>query len=244
MPHLESPQGRSLAYHASPGHGQGVVFLGGFKSDMEGSKATYLERWARNTGRPFVRFDYSGHGSSSGMFTDGCIGDWTQDAAAVLDALSTGPQVLVGSSMGGWIALLLARARPERIAGLVTIAAAPDFTTRQWDALTPDQQAEVTQTGAIALPSEYGAPYIYTRRLFEDGADQRVLDRPLDLRVPVRMLQGTGDAAVPVSEATRLLDHLTCPDARLTLVKGKDHSFSDPECLDLITRCIADVSPR
>ena len=242
MPYLETGQGRRIAYHRTEGVGPTVVFLGGFKSDMEGSKATYLEAWAKRESRAFVRFDYSGHGQSSGAFTDGCIGDWRDDARAVLDALTTGPLVLVGSSMGGWISLLLAREMPERLKGLVTIAAAPDFTTRHWDGLSDADRATVLRDGKVAQPSDYGEPYIFTKRLFDDGAENRVLTAPLALNCPVRMVQGTEDNAVPTSEATRLLDHLDCPDAQLLLVKGKDHSFSDPECLRLIERCVTEVS--
>jgi pimeloyl-ACP methyl ester carboxylesterase len=241
MPYLQTPQHRHIAYHRSEGRGPGVVFLGGFKSDMEGSKATYLEAWAKAQGRAFVRFDYSGHGQSSEAFTDGCIGDWRDDALAVLDALCDGPQVLVGSSMGGWISLLIARAAPERIKGLVTIAAAPDFTARHWAQMAQADRDTVLRDGQVAQPSDYGEPYIFTQRLFEDGARQSVLNASLLLPFPVRMVQGTDDTAVPTSEATRLLHHITCPDARLTLVAGKDHSFSDPECLALIERCVTEV---
>jgi len=240
--YLDTTQGRRIAYHRTEGAGPTVVFLGGFKSDMEGSKATHLEAVARREGRAFVRFDYSGHGQSSGAFTDGCIGDWRDDARAVLDELTTGPLVLVGSSMGGWISLLLAREMPERLKGLVTVAVAPDFTTRHWDGLSEADRATVLREGQVAQPSDYGEPYIFTKRLFDDGAENRVLTAPLSLNCPVRMVQGTQDNAVPTSEATRLLDHLQCPDAQLLLVKDKDHSFSDPECLHLIERCVAEVS--
>jgi pimeloyl-ACP methyl ester carboxylesterase len=241
MERLKTPQNRLIAYHRSEGQGPGVVFLGGFKSDMEGSKATYLQAWARAQGRAFVRFDYSGHGQSSGAFTDGCIGDWRDDALAVLEALTTGPQVLVGSSMGGWISLLIARQSPERIKGLVTVAAAPDFTTRHWAGMTQEDRATVLREGQVAQPSDYGEPYIYTKRLFDDGAENRVLNAPLPLPFPVRMVQGTEDKPVPTSEATRLLEHIDCSDAQLFLVKGKDHSFSDPKCLALIERCVTEV---
>lgn len=241
MEFLETPQGRRIAYNKLAGEGPGIVFLGGFKSDMEGSKATYLEQWCQETGRAYVRFDYSGHGSSSEAFVDGCIGDWLEDARQVLDQLTDGPQVLVGSSMGGWISLLLAREHPDRIAGLVTIAAAPDFTVRHWNALSQEDRQTVEAKGALSVPSEYGEPYIFTKRLFEDGATRCVLTRPLSLPFPVRMVQGTEDNAVPTAEATRLLHHADCPDMRLMLVKGKDHSFSDPECLEVIKRCVTEV---
>ncbi|VDC28570.1 alpha/beta fold hydrolase [Pseudogemmobacter humi] len=244
--YLTSPQGRRLAFNQSPGQDSGlpgIVFLGGFRSDMEGSKALFLEAWAREQGRAFLRFDYSGHGRSSGDFEDGCIGDWAGDARAVIEARTSGPQILVGSSMGGWISLLLARAAPERVAGLVGIAAAPDFTTRTWAELSEDQRAETSRSGRLALPSDYSdEPYIFTRRLFEDGAQNRVLDRPLPLPFPVRLLQGTADTDVPQSEALRLLGHIDSPDLRLTLVKGADHRFSSPDCLALIAASILDVT--
>lgn len=237
--------GRRIAYHLTPGRGPGVVFLGGFKSDMEGTKALWLEEWARQAGRAFLRFDYSGHGASSGDFTDGAIGDWSADARAVIDAMTTGPQILVGSSMGGWIALLLARAMPGRVAGLVTIAAAPDFTEdAMWAGFNADQRAALVSEGQVRLPSDYGEPYIITRRLIEDGRDHLVLRAPLDLPFPVRFLQGTADADVAPSVAVALMDHATGPDMRLLLVKGADHRFSDPDCLDLIGTAIDDVIVR
>lgn len=235
---LDTAEGRRLAYHRTPGQGPGVVFLGGFRSDMEGTKAVHLEAWARAKGRAFLRFDYSGHGRSSGVFEEGCIGDWLADARAVL-ALTTGPQVLVGSSMGGWIALLLARERP--VAGLVGIAAAPDFTERLWDRLTEAQRDEMRQTGRLTRPSDYGEPYVYTRRLIEDGEDHLVLTRRLELSCPVRLLQGEADVDVPPSVALSLFAHIKGPDARVTLVKGADHRFSSPACLDLITASVAEI---
>ncbi len=242
---LTTDTGRRLAYHQTPGAEPGVVFLGGFKSDMEGTKAIFLEDWARKTGRAFLRFDYSGHGQSSGAFSDGCVGDWAADAKAAITTLTHGPQVLVGSSMGGWISLLMARAMPERVAGLVTIAAAPDFTEDSMLAgFDAAQRAELAKTGQVALPSEYGEPYIITRRLIEDGRNHLVLRDPLDLPSHVRFLQGTADKDVGISVAMRLLDHATGPDIRLTLVRGADHRFSDPDCLALIASSVEDVLAR
>ena len=240
---LESPQGRRIAYHRSAGQGPGVVFLGGFKSDMTGTKAVFLEEWARSRGRAFLRFDYSGHGESSGAFEDGCIGDWAEDARAIIEAQTDGPQVLVGSSMGGWISLLVARAMPERLAGLVTIAAAPDFTEDgMWAGFSDAERAMLMRDGRLEQPSDYSdAPYVITRRLIEDGRDNLVLRSPLTLQVPVRMLQGTDDVDVPMAWALRLLDHASGDDIRLTLVKGADHRFSTPECLAMIAGAIEDV---
>ncbi len=242
---IETGAGRRLAYHRLTGKGPGIIFFGGLKSDMEGTKALWLEDRARALGRAFLRFDYSGHGQSSGAFTDGCIGDWAADARAVLDALTEGPQILVGSSMGGWIALLLARAWPERVAGMVTIAAAPDFTEDSiWAGFDAATRARMMEEGQIALPSDYGEPYIITRRLIEDGRDHLVLRAPLDLPFPVRFLQGTADKDVDKSVSLRLLDHATGPDMRLTLVRGADHRFSDPDCLALIGAALDEVSAR
>lgn len=240
---LDGPQGRRIAFEHQTGQGPGVVFLGGFKSDMRGSKAEHLAQWAARTGRAFLRFDYSGHGESSGDFEDGSIGDWAADAMAAISTLTDGPQVLVGSSMGGWISLLVARAMPERVAGLVGIAAAPDFTEDgYWAAATPAQREALLRDGRWELPSEYSdAPYVITRHLIEDGRNHLVLRSPLALPFPVRLLQGTADADVPMDWALRLLDHAQSPDLHLTLVKGADHRFSTPECLGLIEAAIAEV---
>ncbi|PRY78281.1 serine aminopeptidase S33 family [Yoonia maritima] len=239
-PTFTTPQGRKIAYHLTDGTGPAVVFLGGFKSDMGGTKAVYLEDWARKEGRAFLRFDYSGHGESDGAFTDGAIGDWFEDACAAL-GLIAGKVVLVGSSMGGWISLQIARAMPERIAGMVTIAAAPDFTEdSMWGSFTDAQKAELAQ-GQVALPSDYGEPYIITKRLIEEGRNRLVLRDPLSLPFPVRFLQGTADADVDMSVALRLLDHATGPDMRLTLLDGADHRFSDDTCLTLIEQSVTEV---
>ncbi|QFT57192.1 Alpha/beta hydrolase family protein [Sulfitobacter sp. THAF37] len=239
---LETKSGRKLAYHRTEGSGPCIVFLGGLKSDMMGTKAVFLEDWARRSGRAFLRFDYSGHGESSGEFTDGCIGDWAEDTAEVVAALTDGPILPVGSSMGGWQALLLARAQPERLAGLVTIAAAPDFTEDgYWAGFTPAQRARIEAGQTVELPSDYMEPYQVTPRMITDGRSQLVLRSPLHLPFPTRFLQGTADTAVSVATATRLLEHATGPDMRLLLVKDADHRFSDSPCLDLIVQAIDEV---
>ncbi|MGJ8609899.1 MAG: alpha/beta fold hydrolase [Octadecabacter sp.] len=236
-----TPQGREIAYHLTTGTGPTVVFLGGFKSDMCGTKAVYLENWAKEQGRGFLRFDYSGHGISSGAFEDGCIGEWFEDACAAI-GLVDGPLVLVGSSMGGWISLQIARAMPERVAGLVGIAAAPDFTEDGfWAGFSDDQKAELDRDGRIALPSEYGDPYIITKRLIEEARDRFVLRTPLDLPFPVRFLQGTADTSVSTATAVHLLNHAQSPDMRLVLLDGADHSFSDARCLNLIVATIGEI---
>jgi pimeloyl-ACP methyl ester carboxylesterase len=240
---LTTPQGRHIAYVQTQGKEPGVVFLGGFRSDMTGSKALHLQSWAKATGRAFLRFDYSGHGQSRGAFVDGSISDWLEDAAAVIDVLTTGPQVLVGSSMGGWIALLLARDHPERVAGLVGIAAAPDFTETMWDSeFSPSDRSRLVDEGVLLRPSDYSdEPYPITHRLIEDGRRNLVLTGPLHLPVPVRLLQGTRDTDVPPSVALRLLDHVTSPDLALTLVRDADHRFSTPACLTLLVETVESV---
>ena len=232
---LETPTGRRIAYHRTDGAGPGIVFLGGFMSDMEGTKAVHLEDWCKAQGRAFLRFDYSGHGQSSGAFTDGCIGDWAADAQAAITSLTDGPQLLIGSSMGGWISLLMTKRIPEKVAALVTIAAAPDFTEDgYWASFDAGQRAALKRDGRVPVPSDYGDPYIITKRLIEDGRDNLVLRDPLPLPMPTRFLQGTDDTDVPMERATTLLAHATGDDIRLVCLKGADHRFSSPEALQLI----------
>lgn len=223
----------------------GIVFLGGFRSDMTGTKAVDLDARARAAGRDFLRLDYSGHGASSGQFEDGAIGDWADDAAEAIATLTEGPQIIVGSSMGGWIACLIARRMPERVAGLIGIAAAPDFTEdSMWAAFDAAQRRTVMEEGHIALPSAYGEPLVITRRLIEDGRRNLVLRDPLVIPGPMHLLHGTADADVAVERGLLLLDHADCADARLTLVKGADHRFSGPEELALIWRTVEEVTAR
>ena len=242
--YLTTQQGRRIAYNLTEGQGVPVVFLGGLKSDMEGTKAIFLEDWAETEGRPFLRFDYSGHGVSSGIFEEGAIGDWFEDASAAIDLLP-GKVILVGSSMGGWQTLLLARERPEKVAGIVTIAAAPDFTEDDMAAkFSEAQKSEMEKTGFVALPSDYGDRYIISRRLIEEGRNRLVLRAPLPLPFPARFLHGTADTDVDLGFANRLIAHATGPDIRLTIVKGADHRFSTSDCLALIAQSIAEVTER
>ena len=239
--YLETPEWRRIAYQLTPGAGPAVVFLGGYRSDMTGTKAVALEAWAQARGRAFLRFDYSGHGQSSGAFLTLGIADWLADARAAL-GLVAGPVVLVGSSMGGWLSLLLARAQPERVAGLVTIAAAPDFADALMEEFSPAERAALVAVGHVDRPSEYSPePYQFSRVMIEQGRANRIFDRPLRLGMPVRFLQGSADADVPQAVALRLFDHAEGPDLRLTLVKGADHRFSTPDCLRLIERSVAEV---
>jgi len=244
--YLDTSQGRRLAYHRTEGRGPLVVFLGGLKSDMEGTKALHLEDWARRTGRAFLRFDYSGHGQSSGAYEDGSIAEWAEDALAMLTAQPDDRLVLVGSSMGGWVSLFAARSLGNRVAGLVTIAAAPDFTEDDWwGGMTEVEKAEMARTGRIERPSDYDdGPYVITRKFIEDSRRILVLRDPLPLPMPTRFLHGTADEVVPTALALRLLDHAQGPDMRLTLVDGADHRFSDQTCLDLITATVEEVLAR
>lgn len=238
----DTPQGRRIAYHKSGSAGPTIVFLGGLKSDMEGTKAVHLEAWAKVRGQAFLRFDYSGHGESSGRFEEGCIGDWHEDTLAAVTALTQGPLVVVGSSMGGWQALLLAKAIPERIAGMVTIAAAPDFTEDSyWAGFSEAQKAALEQDGQVELPSDYMDPYIVTKRMIEDGRKRLVLREALTLPFPTRFLQGTADEAVRSEVAYRLLDHAEGADIQLLMVKNKDHRFSDEACLALIEKKVEEM---
>lgn len=223
----------------------GVLFLGGFASDMTGTKALYLDDLCAKAGYGFTRFDYRGHGASSDRFEDGCIGDWADDALQVLDKLTQGPQLLVGSSMGGWIALLLLRARPERIAGFLGLAAAPDFTQDMViPLLTPQMKEELAEGGFTHEPQvregeEKGA--LITRRLLEDGAKNLVLRETIPYRGPVRLLQGMKDGSVPWRHALKILDTLASDDARLHLLKDADHRLSRPQDLALIGEMVEDL---
>ena len=240
---LELADGRRIAYRRSEGRGPGVVFLPGLRSDMTGTKASFLDAWARGRGRGFLRFDYCGHGASSGEFVEGGIGAWARDAQDAVTRLTAGPQILVGSSMGGWIALILAERLPGRIAGLVGVAAAPDFTEDgMWAMMDEGQRARLMAEGQIELPSDYAEDsYPITRRLIEDGRRNLVLRTPLVLPFPVRLLHGSADRDVGIDVALRLFGHASGPDIRLTIVKGADHRFSEPENLDLLARTVEEM---
>ncbi|MDF1587512.1 alpha/beta hydrolase [Marinimicrococcus flavescens] len=219
--------GGAIAWRRLEGQGPEIVFLCGLRSDMEGSKALFLEDWCRREGRAFTRFDYRGHGSSTGRFEEGCIGDWLADTLAVLDRVVQGRFVLVGSSMGGWLAVLAGLARNERLAGMVGIAAAPDFTADLMEArLSPAQRAQLAEHGFLKEPSPYGEPLRITRRLLEDGRRHRVLQGPIPLRCPVHLLQGQEDPDVPWETALRLAARLESEAVTVELVKDGDHRLS------------------
>jgi len=217
-----------------------VVFLPGYRSDMTGEKATALAAFCAARGQAMLRFDYSGNGASEGAFEDGTIGAWALDALAVIDALSEGPLILVGSSMGGWIALLTALARPARVAGLVGIAAAPDFTeTLMWAAMAPAERATLLRDGVLRAPSQYGEPYAITRALIEDGRNHLLLTGPIAIDCPVRLLHGQLDPDVPWETALRIAERVTGADVRITLVKDGDHRLSRPGDLALLRETLA-----
>jgi pimeloyl-ACP methyl ester carboxylesterase len=237
---LDRGNGTDLAWARLDGRGPTVVFLPGFRSDMTGDKATALAAFCAARGAGMLRFDYSGHGASSGDFLDGTIGAWAADALAAIDALTVGPLVLVGSSMGGWIALLTAIARPDRIAALVGIAAAPDFTQRlMWEAMTPAERTTLERDGVLYVPSQYGDPTPITRGLIQDGANHLVLTGHIPIRCPIRLLHGQADPDVPWELALRIADQADTTDARVILVKDGDHRLSRPADLALLRQTVA-----
>lgn len=234
---IDRTDGPSLAVAATPGSGPTVVWLGGFNSDMTGTKAVALEAWAEGRGHGYIRFDYAGHGQSHGRFEDGTIGQWRADALAVIDHCTTGPVVLVGSSMGGWIALLVALARPQRVAGIVLVAPAPDFTEDLMWAGFPDAvKDQILTTGRWLRPSAYGeAPYPITRALIEDGRNHLLLRAPIPVTVPVRILHGQADPDVPWQRSLSLMEQLAGDDVTATFVKDGDHRLSTPRDLALLS---------
>jgi pimeloyl-ACP methyl ester carboxylesterase len=236
--------GHRLAYAAQPGRGPVIVFLPGLRSDMQGAKALALRELAAASGHAMLRLDYSGHGASAGRFEDGCIGDWARDALAVIEATTEGPLILVGSSMGGWIGLLLARHLGERIAGFVGIAAAPDFTeTMIRPSLTKAQRDAIDRDGRFEVPNAYGDPLPITRRLLDDGADNLVLGAPIPLACPVRLLQGQQDPDVPWPTALTLAERIESPDVRVLIIKDGDHRLSRPSDLRLLVETVASILP-
>jgi pimeloyl-ACP methyl ester carboxylesterase len=242
---LARPDGELVAYHKTGGDPPTVVFCGGFMSDMTGTKACALERFCAGRGQAYVRFDYLGHGRSSGRFEDGTIGRWAEDAIAVIDEATEGPVVLVGSSMGGWVMLLAALAR-MRVKGLVGVAPAPDFTRRMLETeLTEAQRTALSRDGRVAVPSEYSdEPYVITRAMIEDGNARSVLDRPIDLDIPVRLLHGMRDDDVPWRVSLDLAAALTGDDVTVTLVKDGDHRLSEPPDIERLCAAVAEVSAR
>lgn len=238
---LTRENGERIAYQYSPGKGPGVVFLTGFMSDMTGSKATVLEDYCRERGQAFLRFDYSGHGASDGLFKDGTISRWAADAIFAFDELTSGKQVLIGSSMGGWIMLLLALARKDRIAGLIGIAPAPDFTEDLMKQdLSAAQLAVIERDGFLEIPTDYGdEPYTITKALLSDGADNLLLRSPIELDVPVRLIHGMQDPDVPWQTSLKIQEMLTSQDVEIHFVKNGDHRLSEEQDLLRLKRTLA-----
>ncbi len=245
-PHfLRRPDGAAIAYHKLAGKSPGVMFCGGFMSDMTGTKAMALEERCRASGRGFVRFDYRGHGQSTGRFEDATIGDWAGDATAVLDEVCEGPQVVVGSSMGGWIMLLLARARPGRVHGLVGIAPAPDFVLRMWEEVPEEAKLALRRDGVWRRPSDYSdEPYAITMRLIEEGRSHLVAGRLGEVRCPVRILHGMADPDVPWRLSLDLVEGLGSTDATVTFIKSGDHRLSTPDDLARLRQTVEELAAR
>jgi pimeloyl-ACP methyl ester carboxylesterase len=241
---------RAIAVRAQGGASPGLFWLGGYNSDMKGTKAQALADWSAKAGRACIRFDYSGHGESGGKFTDGTIGRWLEDSLAVFDACARGPQILVGSSMGGWLALLMVRAlrSPPReraaasVAGMVLIAPAVDFTEElMWNRFTPEIKRELEEKGVWARPSQYSLePYLVTSRLIAEGRKHLLLGGMIETGCPVRILQGVEDPDVPWRHAVELTSRLACDDVVLTLVKDGDHRLSRPEDIERLIGAVAE----
>jgi pimeloyl-ACP methyl ester carboxylesterase len=239
---LNRGDGIELAYALIPGATPTAVFLPGFMSDMTGEKALAVEAFCRARGQACLRLDYSGHGASGGRFEDGTIGRWTADALFLIDQLTEGPILLIGSSMGGWIALHVALARPGRVMGLIGIAAAPDFTERlMWEAMAPPERAALLRDGFLRVPSAYGGDQIITRALIEDGRERVLLSGPIDIACPVRLLHGMEDGDVPWETALALSAALVARDVRVSLIKDAGHRLSRPQDIALLCASLAEL---
>ena len=239
---------RRIAVRARQGSAPGLFWLGGFHSDMSGTKALAVDAWAAEQGRACVRFDYSGHGESGGAFVDGTIGRWLEESVAVFEQYCAGPQVVIGSSMGGWIALLLARELAKRgrnrapLAGLVLIAPAPDFTeVLMWNGFSPDVRKEIQSKGVWQRPSQYGEPYPITRALIEEGRNHLLLGGAIEVGCPVRILQGAQDPDVPWRHAFALTHRLPADDVVLTMIQDGDHRLSRPQDIARIPAAVAEI---
>ena len=233
---LKTSDGNFIAYHSTdnlePNNLPGIIFMPGFMSNMDGSKALAIEEFARERGQRFVRFDYFGHGQSSGNFSDGHIGIWLENAISVLDQLSEGPQILIGSSMGGWLMFLTSLARPDRVAGLVGLAAAPDFTEELLlKELTEDQLAEIRVNGQVTVSSDYDDDYIFTKKLIDEGRKYLILNDRIGINSPVRLIHGIDDVSVPWEFAIRIQEQLISTDVEVILLKNSDHRLSKPNNL-------------
>ncbi len=237
---LERGDGERLACRIQPGKGPALLWLGGLRSDMEGTKALALEAWARTHGRAMVRFDYFGHGRSSGRFEEGTLSRWRDDALAVLDTFCPEGVIAIGSSMGGWVALLLALARPQQVRALALIAPAPDFTeTLMWARFDEGTRRQIMERGVTLLPAEGGEePMPVSRVLIEDGRQHLLLDGDIAYDGPVRILQGVQDQSVPWATALELMARLRSTDVHLNLAKNGDHRLSNPADLERLTQTV------
>jgi pimeloyl-ACP methyl ester carboxylesterase len=235
-------QGTDLAYHRVDGHGPMIIWCGGLKSDMEGSKAVFLADQCAAAGQAFIRFDYFGHGQSEGEFTDGTISRWASDVTAMIDRYGSGGTVLIGSSMGGWASLLAALARPDAVKGLVLINPAPDFTEKMvWAGWDDHKRHMLIEDGIVYEPSDYDEPYVYSRALIEDGRAQQILDAPIAFEGPVEILQGADDTVVSPDHSRLIIEALTSDRVGYTLVNGGDHSLSRPQDLDRLWTALGTV---
>ncbi len=237
---LDRGDGTELAWSRLTGAGPTVVFLPGFRSDMTGDKATALAAYCAARGQAMLRFDYSGHGGSGGRFESGTIGQWLADTLTVLDRLTEQNLILVGSSMGGWLALLAAIRRPERMAAVIGIAAAPDFTERlMWQAMTFEERARILRDGILHVPNRYGEPTPITSALIQDGRAHLLLESPIPLDCPIRLLHGQADPDVPWETALSIAERVTSRDVEIILIKDGDHRLSRPGDLALLRRTLA-----
>jgi pimeloyl-ACP methyl ester carboxylesterase len=246
----EANGGRRIAVRARAGGAPALFWLGGFNSDMRGTKALALDAWAAEHDRACVRFDYSGHGESGGALVDGTVGRWLEESVAVFERFCKGPQIVIGSSMGGWIALLLAREIAKRpgigasLAGLVLIAPAPDFTEAlMWNGFSPEVKQEIEKSGVWLRPSQYGDPYPITRALIDEGRNHLLLGSAIEVGCPVRILQGAQDPDVPWRHAFALAHRLPADDVVLTVIQDGDHRLSRPQDIARIIAAVAEISP-
>lgn len=241
--YIKDAKGRRLAYRKTEGKPPCVIFMGGFMSDMEGTKAAFLEQHCTRRGLGYLRFDYSGHGASEGEVKESTIGGWLGDALTVIDRLSKGPLVLIGSSLGGWIAFLAARARAKRVKGLIGLAPALDFTERLlWENLSSAKRRVLVAEGEISVPSGYDeSPYVFTRELIEEGRKHLLLKSPLKLPMPVRIIHGLKDRDVPHDLSLEIMKRLDSPDFALELVGGAGHRLSEKNDLARLARTLDEV---
>lgn len=250
--YLQLKDGSKIAYHKLPANDTAkpsIIFIHGFKSDMEGAKALAIEEFCQTKSLGFIRFDCTGHGSSSGDFLDGTIGRWSEDLISVIDDLSEGPQILIGSSMGGWLMLLSALKRPDRIAGLIGIAAAPDFTEELiWNALSEEDKEALLRDGIYHQPNEYTdsydeepEPYIITQLLVEEARNNLLLAQPIKINCPIRLIHGQKDADVPVETASRIKEKLASDDVEIIISPEGDHRMSNSADIELITSTLENL---